>query len=183
MDEQEGLRPLAEDLLRIRHIGIEDRLGVITVERKQVDGAKGGRQVGEDPEASALEAVDDFVDERVAHQLELLRAWRGDERHGTDALRMSRGEFERGDTTVALTNHVILRNAVARHEGGDDLSIGFHRVIRNVAGRTAKAGHERLDDGDFRIASELFAELRAAGVPRDAMEVDDDVFTKAGLDE
>ena len=65
MNLEQGLCPLAENLLRIRHVGVEDRLGVVTIKGEQVDGAEGRREASEDPEAGALEAVHNLVNERI----------------------------------------------------------------------------------------------------------------------
>ena len=65
MNQEQGLCPLAQNLLRIRHVGVEDRLGVVTIKGEQVDGAEGRSQASEYPEAGALETVHNLVNERI----------------------------------------------------------------------------------------------------------------------
>ena len=172
VQQVERLAPLAQGLLGVGQVGIEDRLGVVTVPRQEIGRAEVRRQARDAPEEGAMEAVDEFVDERVAHHLELLGAGRGNQAERTHAAGIGAGQFQRGDPAEPLAHHVILLDPVVLDQGGDHRGVRLHRVTGHIAGRSMETGQESLDDRDPRVFRQRFAEPAALVVPRHAMQVD-----------
>jgi hypothetical protein len=55
-------------------------------------------------------------------------------------------------------------------------------MARHVSGRSMKTRQESLDDGNLGVLGERLAQLAPLIIPRDAMEIDHDRLTEAGME-
>ena len=91
-------------------------------------------------------------------------------------------ENDFGDTAEALADDVIFLQPVILDELRHHLRVRLHRMARHVSGRGMETRQESLDDGNLGVLGERFAKPAPLIIPRDAMEIDQDRLTEAGME-